>query len=120
MKIVITAAGEGPDAPVDERFGRAPFFTVHDTESASYDTVARADAADAAQGAGVLAAETVSKLGGNVVITGHCGPKAYRALSAAGIAVVVGATGTIRDAVAAYLAGDLSPASAPDVEGHWV
>jgi predicted Fe-Mo cluster-binding NifX family protein len=74
---------------------------------------------NAAQGAGIQAAATVSRLGATVLITGHCGPKAFRALMAAGIKIYTGATGTVSEAIAQFKAGKLSLADAADVEGHW-
>jgi predicted Fe-Mo cluster-binding NifX family protein len=53
------------------------------------------------------------------VITGHCGPKAFRTLQAAGIQVVVGADGTVADAVEQFKSGELVPSDAADVESHW-
>ena len=42
---------------------------------------------NATQGAGIQAAESLARLGVETLITGHCGPKAFRVLSAAGIKV---------------------------------
>ena len=119
MKIAITTAGAGLDAAVDPRFGRAARFLLVDTETGAWEAADNAESVDSAQGAGILAAETVSRLGAEVVLTGHCGPKAFRALTAAGIRVVVGVTGTVADAVEAFRAGRLKAADAADVEGHW-
>jgi predicted Fe-Mo cluster-binding NifX family protein len=73
----------------------------------------------AAQGAGIQAAESVSRAGAQCLITGHCGPKAYRTLSAAGVRVFTGATGTVAQAIDAYAQGRLREAASADVDGHW-
>jgi predicted Fe-Mo cluster-binding NifX family protein len=52
-------------------------------------------------------------------VTGHCGPKAFRTLEAAGIAVFIGASGTVADAVEQLRSGALERAASPDVAGHW-
>jgi predicted Fe-Mo cluster-binding NifX family protein len=52
------------------------------------------------------------------VLTGNCGPNAFRTLEAAGIEVVIGATGTVREAVEAYKRGDLKATGGPNVESH--
>lgn len=52
-------------------------------------------------------ATLMKDLGIDVVITGGIGEKALNALKADGISVVSGATGSARDAVEAYLAGEL-------------
>lgn len=120
MKIAITASGPGAQAQVDPRFGRAAGFAVYDTESDEYDWVENAQNRNAMQGAGVQSAQTVSEMGVDCVITGHCGPKAFRGLQAAGIAVMTGAEGTVAQAVEAHRKGELEAIESPDVEGHWV
>jgi len=119
MKVLVTSSGQAMHSKVDPRFGRAEFFAVVDTETGQFDVVRNEQAREAAQGAGIQAAEAAARLGVGAVITGHCGPKAWRALSAAGISVVSGAQGTVAQAVDAFKQGTLTPASAPDVEGHW-
>jgi predicted Fe-Mo cluster-binding NifX family protein len=118
MKVVVTTSGRGLDAPVDPRFGRARGFILVDTESG--ETRELSNAAEAsAQGAGVQAAEMVSRLGAECLITGHCGPKAYRTLQAAGVSVYTGASGTVAEAVDQFKEGRLELATGPDVGGHW-
>jgi len=107
------------ESPVDSRFGRAAFFLVVDTESGSVETHSNDQNVNAAQGAGIQAAEAVARLGADVVITGHCGPKAFRTLQAAGIQVVVGAQGAVQQAVDKFKSGELLPTAAADVDGHW-
>jgi len=119
MKIAITASGQTLDAPVDARFGRASYFVVVDTDTGNHEAHDNAQNLNAAQGAGIQAAQNVARLGVQAVVTGNCGPKAFRTLSAAGISVAVGASGTVRDAVDAYTSGALTPADAANVEGHW-
>jgi predicted Fe-Mo cluster-binding NifX family protein len=55
-----------------------------------------------------------------VLLTGNCGPKAFKTLAAAGIKVVVGVSGKIEDAIQAYLRRELEHAEQANVEGHWV
>jgi predicted Fe-Mo cluster-binding NifX family protein len=119
MKIVVTASGETLDSPVDQRFGRASKFIVYDSVTKELKTVDNSQSREAAQGAGIQAAETVSRLGAECLLTGHCGPKAFRALSAAGIRVYNGATGTVAQAIASFEAGSLPQAASADVDGHW-
>ena len=119
MKIAITSCGNTPESQVDPRFGRAAFFLVFDSDTGAFEAHDNAQNLNAAQGAGIQAAETVSRLGAEVVITGHCGPKAFRTLTAAGIKVVVGADETVRDAIERFKQGDLKPAESSDVECHW-
>ncbi len=119
-KVVITAAGDRADAAVDPRFGRAPWLLLVDAATGAVEVaVDNAAGVAAAQGAGVRAAETVARLGASALVTGHCGPKAYRALESAGVEVYTGAAGTVAEAVAQYREGRLSRAQAADVAGHW-
>lgn len=83
MKIVFTTLGENLDSPLDPSFGRTRNFLVYDLPSQAFEIVINTKNLAAAQGAGIQAAQTITKAGGNALITGHCGPKAFRALEAA-------------------------------------
>jgi len=121
MKIAITADGESPNAPLDMRFGRAAFFVVFTLPEGGYEAIRNDCKLNAVQGAGIQAAEHVANLGAEVLITGHCGPKAFKALSAAGIKVFSCETEcNVSEALESFKAGRLEQMSAPDVEGHWV
>jgi len=119
MKIIVSADGQGLEAQVDPRFGRAAGFVLFDTQTREARNIDNRQSLNAAQGAGIQAAEAVSRLGAECLITGHCGPKAYRTLRAAGIKVYTGAAGTVGEAIAALEQGRLALAEAADVEGHW-
>ena len=56
----------------------------------------------------------------SVVLTGHCGPKAFKVLQSAGIKIMTGAGGTVTDAIAQFNNGELEISAEADVEGHWV
>lgn len=99
MKFAITSDGADPDAQVDSRFGRCAYFVIYDTEDGSF-TALKNEATDAASGAGVQAARIVEQSGARVVLTGQVGPKAEKALQAAGIEIRTGASGTLREAAA--------------------
>ena len=120
MKIAVTSKGPTLDDEVDPRFGRAQVFLVVDTETGEFEAVDNKQNLEAAQGAGIQAGRIVAEHGAGVVITGHCGPNAFRTLSAAGVKVVIGADGTVKDAVEKFKSGELKPAEDADVEGHWV
>ena len=119
MKLVITTQGESPDSEVDPRFGRAQRFLVYDTETDAYTSVPNTQNLQAQQGAGIQAGRTVTDAGAQAVLTGNCGPKAFRVLNEAGITVYVGVTGTAREAVEAFRRGELTEATSANVEGHW-
>ncbi len=121
MKIAITAGGSGWDSPVDTRFGRAHTFciiTLHGAKQ-KIESIPNTKNMHAAQGAGIQAAETVSMAGVETLLTGHVGPKAFRALNAARIDVYCGVQGNVRQALDDFLSDKLAQASGADVEGHW-
>lgn len=114
MKIAVSSQGDGLDAAVDPRFGRAAAFVVYDTDTSETVTIQNDLAGDASHGAGISAAETVCRHGASCVLTGRCGPKACDALVAAGVSVYTGASGTIADAVQAFEQGALQCFAAPE------
>ncbi len=87
MKIAFTVSdGADMSARMDSRFGRAAKFLIYDTETKAFSVIDNAYA-QAGQGAGLKAAETVVKAGAVVLVTGDCGPKAFQALKNAGVKV---------------------------------
>ncbi len=120
MKIILTSTGRTLESEIDSRFGRAAMFILFDTESGDFEVIDNKQNLDAAQGAGIQAAQNVFNTGAKAVITGHCGPKAFAALSAAGIKVYCNATGTVQSMLEQYKNGDLKESQGADVEGHWV
>ena len=53
------------------------------------------------------------------MLTGFCGPNAFKILNAGKIKVANDAKGTVRDAVEAFNQGKLSFSDKANVEGHW-
>ena len=120
MKVAFTTSGQTLDAPLDSRFGRAPRFIVYDTESDTFKVVDNHQNLNAAQGAGIQSAETVARLGAKSLVTGHCGPKAFRVLLAAGIKVYTTDAPTVAAALEEYRSGKIAETNSADVEGHWI
>ena len=118
MKIVITSLGETIDSPVDQRFGRARYFVLYDTESGDWSAHDNKQNLQAAQGSGIQAGQIVIDLGADAVVTGHCGPKAFATLAAGDVDVYNGAKGTVKEAVAALEKGELLKADNADVDSH--
>jgi predicted Fe-Mo cluster-binding NifX family protein len=118
VKIAISSSGPMLDSEVDPRFGRAQYLLIVDTETLDVEPVQNANVA-AGGGAGIQAAQVVVSKGTAAVLTGNCGPNAYRTLSAADIEIYAGVSGTVRAAVEAFKRGELSPLSAPSVSGHF-
>jgi len=119
MKVVVTTQGTDLDSAIDPRFGRAERFLLVDTETMQATVHDNTRNLNAAQGAGIQAAQAVCDLGAGAVITGNVGPKAFATLRAAGIAIYLGASGTVRHAIEQFRQGRLEPAGNANVEGHW-
>jgi len=118
MRIAVSAGGPGLDAPVDPRFGRCPFFVLVDSETMEAETIDNANAASAG-GAGIRTAQAIADRGVQTVITGNCGPNAYQTLSAAGIEVATGFSGSVKEAVEAYTRGGLRSTAQANVPSHY-
>lgn len=119
MKIAVTSRGKDLDAQVDPRFGRAAYIVLVDTKTLSFEVIDNSENLNAFKGAGIQAASLVCDKGAEVLLTGHCGPNAFKGLDAAGVKVVNDAQGTIRDVVLAFNEGRYTYATDADVDGHW-
>ena len=120
MQVVVTSQGADLKSQVDPRFGRARHFLVVDTKSGAFSVHDNTQNLHLAQGAGIQAGRTVVDLGVTAVITGHVGPKAFTTLRAGNVAVYLGASGTVEEAVEKFKAGQLQTAEKANVDGHWV
>jgi predicted Fe-Mo cluster-binding NifX family protein len=120
MKIAITSTGTGMDDELDGRFGRARYFIIVDTDTDRAEAVDNQQNLDAPQGAGIQAARTIIDQGAEILITGHCGPNAFKTLRAAGVKIIVGARGTVGQVLEKFRSGELSYTESSDVEGHWI
>jgi predicted Fe-Mo cluster-binding NifX family protein len=114
MKVAVSSTGPDIEAHVDPRFGRCQYFVMVDSDSMAFEAFENPNVT-ASGGAGIQSAQLVAEQGAQVVLTGNCGPNAYQTLQAAGIGVVVGVSGTVREAVEKYNSGELSPAVGPSV-----
>ena len=119
MKIIVTSNGKETNDSVDPRFGRAAFFLVFDSEGGSPEVHDNKQNLNAAQGAGIQTAQNVAATGTKIVITGHCGPKAFRILSASKITVYLAENGSVQNALDLFEKDGLTEIKAADVEGHW-
>jgi len=117
MKVAISATGAALDVAVDPRFGRCSCFVLVETDDMSVESIENGSRS-LGGGAGIQAAQLVAHKGVKAVLTGNCGPNAHQTLSAAGIDVFVGCSGTVAEAVARFKSGQLRAAAAPNVASH--
>ena len=118
LKICISSTGKDLDAEVNPRFGRCSYFLVIDTETLSFNYISN-ESAMASGGAGIQAAQTVAKTGAKVLITGNVGPNAFQTLKAAGIKIITGVSGNIKDVLDKFNQGELKEIEGPTVESHF-
>jgi len=99
MKICITAQGATLDSPVEERFGRAPYFIIVESENGSFDAIQN-PYADGGGGVGPKAAQILIAHDVKALISGLVGGNAREVLAAAGIAMYTyRAGGSVKDAL---------------------
>ncbi len=120
MRIAITSEGKELNANLDPRFGRSAYFIIVDPETMAFEVVENSQNLNLPQGAGIQAGKIIADNKVDVLITGHCGPKAFKVLQGAGVKLMTGAGGTVADAIAQFSGGQLETSTEADVEGHWV
>ena len=119
MRIALTATDNNSESMLDQRFGRAKYFIIFDTEKNEYSFVNNKQNLNAEQGAGIQSAQTVVQVDAEAVITGHTGPKAFNVLNMAGVKIYYSAALSVKDALQQFRNGVLKQATSSDVEGHW-
>jgi predicted Fe-Mo cluster-binding NifX family protein len=118
MKIAVSAAGTTLETMIDPRFGRCQYFLFVDPETLQFEAVDNSNAM-AGGGAGISTAQAIATKGVEAVLTGNCGPNAHQVLSAAGIKVITGVAGKVKDAVQDYKSGKYQVSSQPNVTEHF-
>jgi len=114
MKLCITSQGDNLDSNIDPRLGRCKYFIFYDTETKDFEAV-KNEGAMAFGGAGVHAGQIIAEKGAQQVITGNVGPNAFKVLSEAGIPIITGISGTVREAIEKYQSGELKEVKNPTV-----
>lgn len=118
MKIAVTSTGPGLDDNVDPRFGRCPYFLIVNPETMSFEALEN-PSVTLGGGAGIQSAQLMADRDVEVVLTGNCGPNAFRTLQAAGIRVLTGVRGPAGEAVEQFKSGAFPAAAEPNVPGHF-
>jgi len=119
MKIAVTSMGRDLTSAVDPRFGRAAYILIVDTDTKDFKVIDNTVNVSAFKGAGIQAATMIAEAGAEVLLTGYCGPNAFRTLEAAGIKVGSDISGTVADTVVAFLEGKINYTETANAEGHW-
>jgi predicted Fe-Mo cluster-binding NifX family protein len=119
MRIAVTSKGRDLDSSIDSRFGRAKYILILDESGTVLEAVDNSQNINAMRGAGIQAAKALADRKVDVLVTGYCGPNAFRALSAAGIKIVVEQSGSVRAALDGLNRNEAEFADQPNVEAHW-
>jgi len=118
MKIYVTSQGDNLNSQVDPRFGRCQYFIIVDTETLEFEPIKNPNI-DAMGGAGIQSGQLVVSKGVKVVLTGNIGPNAFQTLQAAGIDVITGVSGSVKEAIEKYNKGELKPTQGPSVNSKF-
>jgi len=118
-KIAISSEGPRLEDRVDPRFGRAAGFVIVDPATMEFEYLDNGAGQVRTQGAGIQAAETVARAGVAAMLTGFVGPKAFKALAAAGIRVAQNMENmSVREAVERYNSGGLTWTQTSQAKGR--
>jgi predicted Fe-Mo cluster-binding NifX family protein len=112
VKICVSSQGTTLDAQVDLRFGRCKYFIIVNTDTLEFETVENPNM-DAVGGAGILSGQLMAEKHVKTVITGNVGPNAFQTLHAAGIEVITGASGSVKEVIETYKRGEYKAAKGP-------
>ena len=120
MKLAMSASENNLHSIIDLRFGRAKGFIIYDIDDDSFEYIDNVQNLEASQGAGIQSAQNVINKDVDVVITGHCGPKAFKVLSESGVKIFIVEAGKIVEIVEKFKKCELKELASADVEGHWM
>jgi len=100
---IVCVSSTGPDLGdrVDPRFGRCQYIAIIDLDAASAKITVNANLSKGG-GVGIATAQFAVNEGADTVVTGQVGPKAEQVLQTAGVRIIAGATGTVRDVIDRY------------------
>ncbi|MBW1801013.1 MAG: NifB/NifX family molybdenum-iron cluster-binding protein [Deltaproteobacteria bacterium] len=118
MKIAVSSSGPTLDDTVETRFGRCAYFLIVDTDTMEYEALQNPNIS-LGGGAGIQSAQLMANKGVSFVLTGNCGPNAFQTFGAAGVQVITGVTGRVREGVEQFKTGALTQSSGPNVQSHF-
>ena len=118
MKICVTSDGNSLDSNVDPRFGRCRYFIFADTDTLAFEAIQNPNI-EAMGGAGIQSGQFVAGKGVKAVLTGNVGPNAFQTLQAAGIDVITGISGAVKEAIEKYKKGEFKSTQGPSVSSKF-
>ena len=119
MRIAVsTETNVGLDAPVAAHFGRCPFFTLIDLEAEQIRDIRVVPNPYFPNHEPGQVPRFIHSQGAQVMLTGGMGSRAVMFFEQFGIQPVTGAGGTVRQALEAFLQGELAGAAACHESAH--
>jgi len=118
MKICVTSQGNNLASQVDPRFGRCQYFIIMDTDTSELEAI-RNPNIDMRGGVGIQSSQLISAKEVKTVLTGNVGPNAFQTLQAAGVDVITGASGIVKDVIEKYKKGEFKPTQGPSVNSKF-
>ena len=118
MKICITSEDNTLDSRVDPRFGRCPYFIFIETDTLEFEAAQNPNI-EAMGGAGVQSGQFVAEKKVKAVLTGNIGPNAFQTLQTAGVDVITGISGTVKETVEKYKKGNFKPTGGPSASSKF-
>ncbi len=116
MKIAISSKDKGIKSQISDRFGRADYFVIVDTDTNELKAIENT-AKDEPTGAGGMAVRLIAKENVEIIIAPEIGPKAATAIKAFNIkAYRKGEFATVEEAVNAYKEDKLEEFVFPTLE----
>ena len=111
MKVAVAASGSDLKSKLADRFARAEYFIVYDTESGEYEVIENSTAE--AHGAGPRVVQTIASYGVDAVIVPGMGRNAFDALMAAGVKAYLGKPVSVEENIKMLMNGELEELKAP-------
>ena len=118
MKVCVTSQGENLESSVDPRFGRCQYFMIADTDTLEFEAVKNPNI-DSSGGAGIQSGQLIAEKQVKTVLTGNAGPNAFQTLKAAGIEVITGVSGNVKEAIEKYKNNEFKTTDGPSVDSHF-
>ncbi len=113
MRIAAAVEGKELSDMIAPHMGAASHILIMDTESVSFEVKENRIDPSLAQGSGLQTCRNLIEFGADLLITGACGPRAFRKLEALGIRVLAGAEGAAGNSIRRVIDNDLSPSQGP-------
>ncbi|MBA3012130.1 MAG: NifB/NifX family molybdenum-iron cluster-binding protein [Proteobacteria bacterium] len=119
MKLAVTSKENRLDSALDPRFGRAAYILIVDTKTLEYEVLDNMKNKNSFKCAGIQAAAMVSDHDAEVLLTGFCGPNAFKRLATEGVKVVNDQSGRVINVVQKFKQGNVVFADTANKEKYW-